>query len=123
MAGISANTSNLGQIQIADEVIAIIAGTASLEVEGVDGMSSTFTGFSGDISKIGKKNLSKGVRITVLDDTVIADLSVFIKSGSKIHDVAVEVQKKVKTAIETMTGLLVTSVNVTVAGLITRHPK
>ncbi len=107
--------TNVGQVQIADEVIAIIAGTAALEVEGVAYMTGNFTG---DISEIlGKKNLSKGVSITVNNDYVIIKLDLMIKFGYKLHETSYQVQKHVKEAIETMTGLNAKEININVTGL------
>ena len=106
--------SCVGQIQIADEVIALIAGTAAAEVEGVS-MSGTITR---DIAGIlGKKNSAKGVYIVVQGRDVNIQLNVLVKLGCKINGIALEVQEKVKTAVETMTGLNVVEVNIHVAGL------
>ena len=115
MTEIQTNSSNIGQIQIADEVIAVIAGTAAMEVGGVLGMASNFTG---DLAEImGKRNLSKGVKVNVNGDSVSVELNLMVKFGYKIQDISVEVQQKVKTAIETMTGLTTSEVNVNVAGI------
>lgn len=108
------NNSCVGQIQIADEVTALIAGTAAAEVEGV-ALSGTITR---DIAgMLGKKNSSKGVHIAVQDKDVTIQLNLLVKLGYKINEIALEVQEKVKTAVETMTGLNVTEVNIHVAGL------
>jgi uncharacterized alkaline shock family protein YloU len=115
MTEIQTNSSNIGQIQIADEVIAVIAGTAALEVDGVVGMASNFTG---DLAEImGKRNLSKGVKINVNEDNVSVEINLIIAFGYKIQDVSFEVQKKVKTAIETMIGLPSNEININVAGI------
>jgi uncharacterized alkaline shock family protein YloU len=115
MTEIQTNSSNIGQIQIADEVIAVIAGTAALEIDGVVGMASNFTG---DLAEImGKRNLSKGVKISVNEDSVSVEINLIIAFGYKIQDVSVEVQKKVKTAIETMTGLPSNEININIAGI------
>lgn len=115
MADIKSNNKTSGLIQIADEVIAIIAGTAALEIEGVSGMVGNFAG--GIIEKLGKKNLAKGVDINVEGNLVTIELSIIIKFGYKIQEVSAEVQKRVKTAIETMTGLSASAVNINVIGL------
>ncbi len=109
-------TKGIGKIQIADEVIAIIAGIAATEVEGVAGMSGNL---SGDIvlEVLGKKNLSKGVKITVGQKEVSIDLNMVIKFGEKIPKVALEVQKRVQSAVETMTGLVVTDINLNITGI------
>lgn len=102
-----------GQIQISDEVIAIIAGTAAVETEGVSLPSSapvsTMKGF------FGKKNQSKGVKITVEEKTALIEIELTVKFGINIKNVCEEVQQKVKNAVETMTGLTVSSVNIIVS--------
>lgn len=101
-----------GQIQISDEVIAIIAGTAAAETEGVSLASApvnTVKGF------FGKKNQSKGVKVTVEESTALIDVEVSVKFGINIKKACEEVQTKVKNAVETMTGLTVTGVNVVVS--------
>lgn len=115
MAEVKTASKASGQIQIADEVIAIIAGTAALEIDGVSGMVGNFTG--GIIEKLGKKNLGKGVLVTVTENEVKIDLNLIVKSGYKIQDVSAEVQKRVKTAIETMTGLSAVEININVTSL------
>ena len=110
----------LGKISIADEVIATIAGTAAMEIEGAAFMSS---GNISDIAeRLGKKNFSKGVKLEVNEKGVLVDLSLFIKSGYKIPEVSSKVQERVKTAVETMTGLEVLEVNVNIAGLSVEKP-
>lgn len=110
------NSQDIGQIKIADEVIAIIAGIAATEVDGIAGMSGNH---SGDIvaEVLGRKNLSKGVKITVGQKEVIIDLNVVIEFGVKIPKVALEVQKRVQSAVETMTGLTVTEINLNITGI------
>lgn len=102
-----------GQIQISDEVIAIIAGTAAAETEGValnaPAAVSTVKGF------FGKKNQSKGVKVTVEESNALIELEVAVKFGINIKNACEEVQQKVKNAVETMTGLTVTGVNVVVS--------
>ncbi len=111
----SMEIEQVGQIQIADEVIAIIAGIAATEVDGIEGMSGNFTGGIAEI--LGKKNLSKGVKVTVGEREVSVDLFVVIKFGVTIPEVALTVQKRVKNAIETMTGLTVIEINVNITGV------
>ncbi len=110
------NESGIGQIQIADEVIAVIAGTAALEIEGVAGMSGNFTGDI--VERLGHKNLSKGIKIDVNADSVVVGISILAKFGYKVHELSLNVQKRVKTAIETMTGLKVSAINVHITGVI-----
>lgn len=105
----------IGQVQIADEVVAIIAGLAAMEVEGVSSMAGTATREL--ISKLGKKNLSKGVKVDVLEGVVTVSISLNIKYGYSIVDVSAKVQEKVKTAIQNMTGLTVADVNIRIAGV------
>ena len=105
-----------GQIQISDEVIAIIAGTAAAETEGVTLPSSapvnTVKGF------FGKKNQSKGVKVTVEESNAFIEVEISVKFGINIKKACEEVQQKVKNAVETMTGLTVTGVNVVVSEVI-----
>ncbi|MGI6364854.1 MAG: Asp23/Gls24 family envelope stress response protein [Bacillota bacterium] len=104
-----------GTIRIADEVVSIIAGLATLEVAGIAGMSGGFVGGIAEI--LGKRNLSKGVKVAVGETETAIDLYVITDYGVSIPDVAKAVQKNVKTAIENMTGLEVVQVNVHVQGI------
>lgn len=115
MADIKSNNQHTGLIQIADDVIATIAGTAALEVEGIAGMIGNFAG--GIIEKLGKKNITKGVNISIDEGQVTVNLSIIVKSNCKIQEVTLEIQKRVKTAIETMTGLNTAAVNINVVGI------
>ena len=105
----------LGDIQIADEVIAIIAALAATEVEGVAKMFGNITNEL--VSKLGMKNLSKGVKVLVTPQDVKVDLSLELKYGYSVLEVSSKVQEKVKQAIETMTGLTVSMVRVRIAGV------
>lgn len=107
--------NNLGVVKIADEVVAIIAGLAATEVEGVSSMAGNITNEL--VSKLGMKNLSKGVRVEVMGDVVNVDVSLNIAYGYAIPDVSAKVQEKVKTAIENMTGLEVSIVNIRIASV------
>ncbi|MFV0519118.1 MAG: Asp23/Gls24 family envelope stress response protein [Lachnospirales bacterium] len=108
-------TSEFGQINISNEVIAIIVGTAIGEVEGV--LSPTDNN-KGTLQFVNKKvNFAKGVRISVFDNIVECEVDVVLKLGTKIVDVSNKVQQKIITTIETMTGLKVGSVNVNVINL------
>ncbi len=105
-----------GQIVIADEVIAIIAGIAATEVKGVDSM---YGGWSGEIiSRMGIRDLSKGVSISIEDGHVSVKLSLNVRYGYSIPDVSRNVQDKVASAIESMTGLSVLDVNIRIAGVV-----
>ena len=105
----------IGEVQIADEVVAIIAGLAATEVEGVDSMAGNITNEL--VGKLGMKNLSKGVKVDVTEEHVPVDLSLNIRYGYSIPSVSEQVQEKVSTAIENMTGLTVLDVNVKIAGV------
>ncbi|MDD3251899.1 MAG: Asp23/Gls24 family envelope stress response protein [Lachnospiraceae bacterium] len=105
----------LGEVRIADEVVAIIAGLAATEIDGVDSMAGNITNEL--VGKLGMKNLSKGVKVDVTEEHVSVDLSLNIKYGYNIPEVSAKVQDKVKTAIENMTGLTVLDVNVRIAGV------
>jgi uncharacterized alkaline shock family protein YloU len=108
-------TSDLGAIRIADEVVAIIAGMAATEVDGVSAMSG---GFAGGIAEVlGRRNLSKGVKVEVGAEEAKVDLHIVVKYGKRIPDVAWEIQESVKKSIEQMTGLKVLQVNVHIQGV------
>ena len=104
---------NVGEVQIADEVVATIAGLAATEVEGVASMSGNITNEL--VSKLGMKNLSKGVKIDVSSDSVAVDLVLTLEYGYNIPNTSKLVQEKVKAAIENMTGLTVSGVNIRIA--------
>ena len=107
--------SSMGEVKIADEVVAIIAALAATEVEGVDSMAGNITNEL--ISRLGMKNLSKGVKVDVLEGVVTVSLALNMKYNYSIMDVSAKVQEKVKSAVENMTGLEVADVNVKVAGV------
>lgn len=106
---------NCGEIIIADEVIAVIAGLAAMEVEGVASMAGNATREL--ISKIGIKTLSKGVTVDVLENVATVCMTLNLKYGYNIREVSAKVQEKAKVAIENMTGLTVADVNIRVAGI------
>ena len=105
----------MGEVRIADEVVAIIADLAATEVDGVDSMAGNITNEL--VGKLGMKNLSKGVKVDVTEEHVSVDLSLNIKYGYNIPDVSERVQDRVKSAIENMTGLTVLDVNIRIAGV------
>ena len=105
----------MGEIQVADEVIAVIAGLAATEVEGVASTAGNAT--KELISKLGVKSLSKGVTADILEGVVTVQVALNIKYGYSVMAVSAKVQEKVKTAIENMTGLTVADVNIRVAGV------
>lgn len=107
--------TDLGSIQIAPEVIEIIAGLATIEVQGVVGMSG---GFAGGIAEmLGKKNLSKGVKVDVGSKEATIEVSVIVEYGYRIPDVASDIQDNIKQAIHSMTGIDVVEVNVHILGV------
>lgn len=102
--------TDMGTIQIAPEVIEVIAGLAAVEVQGVAGMSG---GFAGGIAELlGRKNLSKGVKVDVGQREAAVDVSIIVEYGNRIPEIAADIQRNVKRSIETMTGLHVVEVNV-----------
>ena len=107
--------ASLGEVKIADEVVAIIAALAATEVDGVASMAGNITNEL--ISRLGMKNLSKGVKVDVLEGVVTVSLSLNLKYNYSIMDVSAKVQEKVKNAVENMTGLEVADVNIKVAGV------
>lgn len=107
--------NELGDVRIANEVVGVVAGLAAVEVNGVAGMSG---GIAGGIAELlGRKNLSKGVKVEVGEAQAAIDLFVVVDYGVRIPDVAWQIQENVKRAIETMTGLEVVEVNVHVQGV------
>jgi len=106
---------NIGNTQIAADVVAVIAGLAAMEVEGVSSMAGNITREL--ISKLGVKNLSKGVKVELTDGKVQVRLMLNLKYGYNVMDISGKVQERVKTMIESMTGLDVTEVDVRVAGV------
>lgn len=103
-------------IKIANEVISVIAGIAVSEVQGVASMAG---GFAGGITQVlsGKKNYSKGIKVESDEKEVKIDVNIIVEYGSRIPDVAYEIQKRVKKSVENMTGLKVEEVNVHVQGV------
>ena len=104
-----------GEVKIADEVVAIIAGLATTEVEGVSSMAGNIT--NEIVSRLGMKSLSKGIQVEVSDNEVMVDVAIYIAYGYSIPDVSTKVQEKVKTTIESMTGLEVAKINVRIASV------
>lgn len=107
-------------IKIANDVVAVIAGVAISEVPGVASMSG---GFAGGITEVlsGKKNLSKGIKVDADEKEVKIDVNIIVEYGSRIPDVAFEIQNRVKKSVENMTGLKVSEVNVHVQGVKTER--
>lgn len=105
----------VGEVHIADEVVAIIAGLAATEVEGVASMAGNITNEL--VSKLGMKSLSRGVKVTVLEGVVTVDLALNIEYGKNVLETSRTVQERVKTSIENMTGLEVADVNIHIASV------
>lgn len=112
---------NVGVVQIADDVVAMIASLATTEVEGVSAMAGNITNEL--MSKVGMKNLTKGVKVEVLENNVVIDLAVTMEYGYNIPATCQKVQAKVKTAVENMTGLNCTDVNIRIAGINMKNEK
>lgn len=106
---------NVGVVQIADDVVAMIASLATTEVEGVSAMAGNIT--NALMSKVGVKKLTKGVRVDVLEENVTVDLALTMEYGYNIPATCQKVQAKVKAAVENMTGLTCTDVNIRIAGV------
>lgn len=104
-----------GEITVAEEVVAIIAGIASTEVEGVSSMSGNIT--NEIVAKLGMKNLSKGVRVEMNENNVSVLVSIIVDYAASVPEVSRKVQERIKTSIENMTGLNVAEVNVKIAGI------
>lgn len=106
---------DLGKIVFANEVIATIAGISAFETKGIAGMSGGIV--DGFAEMIGRKNLTKGVKVELGTEEAAIDIFVIAKYGVNIQDAVKDMQRNVKNAIESMTGLHVTSVAVTIQGL------
>ena len=117
------NTENTENgIEISTDVIAVIAGVAVSEVQGVAGMSG---GFAGGITEVlsGKKNLAKGIKVDKENGKAKIDVNIIVEYGTRIPDVAYEIQTRVKKSVENMTGFKVEEVNVHVQGVSTEITK
>lgn len=115
-------TVNSDGIKISTDVVSVIAGVAVSEVPGVSAMSG---GFAGGISEVlsGKKNLSKGIKVEIIEQEAKIDVNIIVEYGIRIPDVAFQIQNRVKKAVESMTGLSVTAVNIHVQGVNTADNK
>ncbi len=115
MESFNINNEHNGNIKISDEVVATIASVATKEVSGISGLNLSFT--DEIVSKFGKKNAPKSIKITQNDENITIDISVVVNYGVRIPDVSWEVQENVKKSVELMSGLNVDKVNVIVAGV------
>ena len=118
-------SDELGNIHISEEVLAVIAAAAALEVEGVGGLAANL---GTDLAELlGKKTLSRGIRLEVAEEIVTVDVNILVKYGHNIPEVGRAVQEAVMSSIEATSGLTVEAVNVNVGGVIfdkeTRKPQ
>jgi len=104
-----------GDIRVSEEVVAIIAGLAATEVEGVSSMAGNIT--NEIVSKLGMKNLSKGIFVEVMDSEIKVDVALNIAYGYAIPEISAKVQERVKSSVENMTGLTVAVVNIRIASV------
>ena len=109
------DNSGLGEVEISDDVLAVISAMAAMEVDGVVAMAGNIT--SEIVSKLGMKKLSKGVRVDVDEKTVMIDLSIVLRMNENIVKISKKVQDKVKTTVENMTGMEVANVNVNISSV------
>ena len=112
----------LGSIHISEDVLAVTAAAAALEVEGVGGLAANLGNNIAELL-VGRKNLSKGVRVVMVESTVTVDISVLVRYGSAVQKVARSVQDGVASAIEIASGMTVDAVNVHVVGVTFDPPK
>ena len=108
-------SDDLGDVRVSEEVVAIIAGLAATEVEGVSSMAGNIT--NEIVSKLGMKNLSKGIYVEVMDEEIKVDVALNIDYGYAIPEISAKVQERVKSAVENMTGLTVAVVNICIASV------
>lgn len=110
------DNSDLGEVNINDNVLAVISAMAALEVDGVVGMAGNIT--SEIVEKLGMKKISKGVRVDVDEKNVMIDVSIVLKMNDNIVEISKKVQDKIKSTVENMTGLEVVNVNVNISNVI-----
>ena len=110
------DNSDLGEVNINDNVLAVISAMAALEVDGVVGMAGNIT--SEIVEKLGMKKISKGVRVDVDEKNVMIDVSIVLKMNDNIVEISKKVQDKIKKTVENMTGLEVVNVNVNISNVI-----
>ena len=103
------DNSELGEVNISDDVLAVISAMAALEVDGVVGMAGNIT--SEIVEKLGMKKLSKGVHV---------DVAIILRMNENIINISKRVQDKIKTTVENMTGLEVANVNVNISNVLSK---
>ena len=111
----------IGKVIISDEVFSLIAGLAAMEVEGVNSMAGNITREL--VAKLAMKNLAKGVKVEVQDESVTVYMSLNIDFGYNIPQVSAKVQERVKASVENMTGFHVETVNIKIAGVIVNRDR
>ena len=115
------NADERGSINISEDVIAVIAAAAAAEVEGVNGM---FVAHSKDIANmLGRKGLSKGVKLSIEEDDIMVDVSIMAEMGYSVSEVGAEVQRVVISAVEAAVGVRVKAVNVHICGVALKKNK
>lgn len=111
--------NNIGSLKISEDVIATIAGVATSEIKGVAGLSPRpGSGSSGILGLIGKKAMNKSIHLEMRDSEAVIDIYVNLYLGTKIPDTAAEIQSRVKDAVQTMTGIAVSKINVHISGVV-----
>lgn len=112
------DNSELGEVNISDDVLAVISAMAALEVDGVVGMAGNIT--SEIVEKLGMKKLSKGVHVDVAENNVMIDVAIILRMNENIINISKRVQDKIKTTVENMTGLEVANVNVNISNVLSK---
>lgn len=112
------DNSDLGEVHISDDVLAVISAMAALEVEGVVGMAGNIT--SEIVEKLGMKKLSKGVRVDVSENSVMIDLAIILRMNENIIKISKKVMDKVKSTVENMTGMEVANINVNISNVLSK---
>lgn len=107
------DSKSIGEVKIADDVVASIAVLAAREVEGFDDMAGNTTRLMNAV----KANRPKGIRVDVVNNMARVDLTARLKYGYNVRETSARLQEKIKSAIENMTGLDVTNVNIRIAGV------
>lgn len=109
------NQDKVDKIRISEEVVATIAGIAASEVQNLASMSGGLV--DGIAGILGRKNLGKGIKVEMKENLVDIELSIIMQYGCKIHEVSRDIQTRVREAVEGMTGMQVTAVNINVLGV------
>ncbi len=104
-----------GEVRIADDVVANIAALAAVEIEGVAATAGNIT--KELMNKVGMKTIGKGVRVEVVESVVSVEIALIMEYGYNIPTTCKNVQERIKAAIENMTGLEVSDVNIRIAGI------